>query len=632
MAIKISSIQFYDYRAFFDGANNKYLLNTEDKNLLIYGENGSGKTSMFRGVKDFFYSTTEQVDFIKHNRSVELNAGYIKIKFSDGSEETFSEDGQEIPTKDYVKSVVNLKSFLTYKELLKTYLHDDGDEDFNLFDLLINGLLKDHKLSSLGKLQEAWFKLNNYFLDKEKASVQELLETGEITKEQLDEEIGKIVEKDEILLKTFGDELQNLLDEINKKFVELLKYFEDNLSAELKCNKDQITGRDKLNYYKINCRVTFFNKEIDGYLSTLNEARLSALAITIYLSAILKNPTDTDYKILFLDDIFIGLDMSNRIPLLEIIKNEFKDYQIFITTYDKHWYELAQRYFNSEMPDRWKYVAMYVGKENNAPIKFEKPIIIQIEDSFSTAINYLHHPSKPDYPAAANYFRKYAEEILTEHLPNHETRNVIDDSLIESYRVGKLIETGLHFLKKINADTAHLLKLQQNLPPLLHPLSHYDLSSPVYKGELIEIEGILLKLNKQLTELKNQYKILIPSGRMLKLIFKISSTEKGFYEIFTKEAIYLLKDISGNLSISSGLCHCKCTYVLSNGAEISRHNFSNDDQRAKYFSIENAYDKIFSFISTQSQFNHIPRAALYTEEFEFSDNSVTKTLDKYLIW
>ena len=33
-----------------------------------------------------------------------------------------------------------------------------------------------------------------------------------------------------------------------------------------------------------------------------------------------------DYKFLFLDDIFIGLDTSNRIPLLNILQNEFDEY------------------------------------------------------------------------------------------------------------------------------------------------------------------------------------------------------------------------------------------------------------------------------------------------------------------
>jgi len=46
-------------------------------------------------------------------------------------------------------------------------------------------------------------------------------------------------------------------------------------------------------------------------------------------------------KVLFLDDIFIGLDIANRLPLLSILENEFPEYQVFITSYDKPWFEHA---------------------------------------------------------------------------------------------------------------------------------------------------------------------------------------------------------------------------------------------------------------------------------------------------
>ena len=129
MAIKINTIQFYGYRGFYDGSHDKYLITTENKNLLVYGENGSGKTSLYRGVKDFFYSSVGVVDFVKHSCSSELNEGFVKIRFNDGTEETYSEDGQEVPTKDYIKTATYLNGFLSYKELLKTYLAEEDENE-----------------------------------------------------------------------------------------------------------------------------------------------------------------------------------------------------------------------------------------------------------------------------------------------------------------------------------------------------------------------------------------------------------------------------------------------------------------------------------------------------------------------
>jgi ABC-type uncharacterized transport system ATPase subunit len=50
-----------------------------------------------------------------------------------------------------------------------------------------------------------------------------------------------------------------------------------------------------------------------------------------------RHPQGIAYKILFLDDIFIGLDIANRLPLLNILDEHFPEYQIFLTTYDKPW-------------------------------------------------------------------------------------------------------------------------------------------------------------------------------------------------------------------------------------------------------------------------------------------------------
>ena len=104
---------------------------------------------------------------------------------------------------------------------------------------------------------------------------------------------------------------------------------------------------------------------------------------SIYIAALVNTPQNNlDFKILYLDDIFIGLDMSNRLPLLDILKNFkkpiieqfvdaendnaivervqrvggevqtepesfFKTYQIFISTYDRFWFQVAKNWFEN---------------------------------------------------------------------------------------------------------------------------------------------------------------------------------------------------------------------------------------------------------------------------------------------
>jgi len=56
--MKIQSIEITNYKAFL----GTYLIKVDGKNLFIYGENGSGKSSLYYALKDFFQSSIENID------------------------------------------------------------------------------------------------------------------------------------------------------------------------------------------------------------------------------------------------------------------------------------------------------------------------------------------------------------------------------------------------------------------------------------------------------------------------------------------------------------------------------------------------------------------------------------------
>ena len=89
----------------------------------------------------------------------------------------------------------------------------------------------------------------------------------------------------------------------------------------------------------INLQVSENGNSIDAHNPhfALNEAKLSAIAISIFLGAIIKqSPFSPNLKPLFLDDILIGLDNENRLKLLNLLKEKdvleadkvFKNFQI----------------------------------------------------------------------------------------------------------------------------------------------------------------------------------------------------------------------------------------------------------------------------------------------------------------
>ena len=62
---------------------------------------------------------------------------------------------------------------------------------------------------------------------------------------------------------------------------------------------------------------------------------------------------DKLYQLLLLDDIFIGIDSSNRLPFLRLLSDYFASYQIILLTYDRNWYNLARTYLTGNVSQEW---------------------------------------------------------------------------------------------------------------------------------------------------------------------------------------------------------------------------------------------------------------------------------------
>ena len=211
---------------------------------------------------------------------------------------------------DYISQANLLNTFFSYRELLRTYLMENlrDKEEFRLkFAQLIieNVLAKQRNSVTQVPFINTWI---NLF-------------------------IPRVRYKEENLRK-FTQGLNKELNRINLLLPFLLKHFEKGFEAQLYVTKSEINYQysarmnrwGKYPTFEIDLKVSFFGESTDNdeenHLTVLNEARLSALAISIYLASLINTPQDNfDFKILFLDDIFIGLDMSNRLPLLEILKN-----------------------------------------------------------------------------------------------------------------------------------------------------------------------------------------------------------------------------------------------------------------------------------------------------------------------
>lgn len=160
----------------FKGLYGKYELDLSrnGNNLMLYGENGSGKSSFAKALKLFFQSSEEEIHISDYEnifiKEAEQNTGYIKIIFGEAgnrrSDQPFVLDNSHYKqTEPYIYKANKIKGFLDYKSLLKTHFLDTTE--VNVFDLLVNNLLSDlTNPQTSNTLLSDWRKLSLFVKDR----------------------------------------------------------------------------------------------------------------------------------------------------------------------------------------------------------------------------------------------------------------------------------------------------------------------------------------------------------------------------------------------------------------------------------------------------------------------------------
>lgn len=244
----------------------------------------------------------------------------------------------------------------------------------------------------------------------------------------------------------------------------------------------------------VRIKLKYLDKDIDEPHLFLNEARLSAIAISIYLGMVKRHIQGNPLKVLFLDDIFIGLDIANRLPLMDILKKYFisppaaADYQIFITTYDKPWYEFMKFYLNDDT--KWRTIELYSKRARKG---FEIPVIKPqtganfIQNMIDTAETYFN---AADNKAAGVYLRAAFEFMLKKYCEKKKllVKYVLDSSKLTSddfwkaviqYKLDNTASPGVCNLTNVTETSIeHFRKL------VLNPLSHHDINKYEIRTEI----------------------------------------------------------------------------------------------------------------------------------------------------
>jgi energy-coupling factor transporter ATP-binding protein EcfA2 len=634
MAKKITGVKLDNFRAYHDAYDISLLQGGE--NLLIYGENGSGKSSLYKALHSFFTSSNNAaIPFVK-NRYRPGDEGMVELTFSDydpatgnivaGTALAFG-FGSMVSNNNqpFIQSSSFIKGFLDYTDLLKVYLHSEPQP--NLFELIVLSLLGDHiPVASGGNFRFAgkWKQLQKDLIDNAYTRLdnchKRALADLPVYQTHLESTLNLVFTELNRLLATYFPDLRITLGFVLQSLVFNYPYWKH----------DWYTTADlRLTVSKDGGIIT------GDYSDELNEARLSAISVCLYLASLLVNPTNLDVKVLYLDDVFIGLDAGNRLPILEILRLEFGTYQIFISTYDRHWFELSKRYFDLNKPGSWKSLEIYVGQLTIGNIQTTKPILVVGKSNYEKAIHYLHHRVKPDYPAAANYLRKALEEIVQKYVPKYELADV-ENVQFPDHKLTALLYRTRGFLDKIGLSTVHINNLLALLNTLIHPLSHYEISSPIYKGELQLISNHFESLLAQLTSLNilTDFKCVLEPAIKARITFTVDATTDHFlhYEVVLKEPVILLRHpVSGSI-LSKSSCYVNKLYGFQNGAALPG-GFSPKKEHPdySYLSLKEAWDKTYAFVAANGG-PVFAQSADFIADLEYYDLGTWKKLQLKLVW
>jgi energy-coupling factor transporter ATP-binding protein EcfA2 len=401
--LRIKRLTLTDFRAFPGPAPAHFDL--DGKSLLVYGENGAGKSSIFHALAGFFALKPSRA--LREHKNVFSGLAdadcRVSVEFADGSapvEWTVTSHPVSLRGKSpdpRVTEAALRRACLDYRSLLDTN-YKQGAGPINLFDISVEHLLRDYPVTVSGgsttTLGELWNKVQS-----SKPSQQNIATITRIN--QACVEFNTAFRGAFPVLIPLINELMQLL---GWRDVELKGFNTPGLTY----NKARLKQNRAVDGQQLIPELSFRNHPLQAPQLFLNEARLSALGLAVYLAGRLAcTPTasTTALKLLVLDDVLIGLDHSNRLPVLDVLDAKFADWQVVLLTHDRNWFDLAR----SHLPESaWQSVEVYEGDgASTAPIPIVRPTSNRPARALLDKAKELIQT--PYVEAAANYARQAFE-------------------------------------------------------------------------------------------------------------------------------------------------------------------------------------------------------------------------------
>ncbi len=560
----IKEIEIEGFKAF----PNKFSLEL-GKNLLMYGENGSGKSSIYyalhallqsvykpdKGAKYFRYEDSEEnlINIYKLN-DVKNNGfkPHIKITLDNEHQWELSRDGLSSSPDTADDSELRLlnktSAFINYSYISR-FRSARNSETIDLWNVFIKDILPFYVPTGTDMtLADAYYNL-------------------------VENPYPYRVRRD---IDGFNDNLSKFINEINRNASDIYnKYFKDEDEVDTLIQVKYARDDDEIEnphheefqlsfkkptaksayawrYPKIGLHIEVDNIIIQKPQSFFNEARLTAIALAIRF-ACLQSGKPQEGQFLALDDMLISLDMSNRMKVIRYLLDDMADkYKIYLFTHDKLFFEYL-KHKSKKSSSKWSYGELYMQDSKEPYIRISRTYIEEAD----------HYIKQHKYEIAGNFLRKEAEYFCKRFLPL-KWQYTKEYCLLD---LNGLINNSKKFAEESGiSDTTLFDELDNHRKFILNPASHDSYDIGKYEYEIKQCYNTLLSLSQI------SIRRLLSKGQKVKIELSTVEPETFKFNITLCEDVYLIQ-IAGKPSyVSKGMINFTVNKNGTSSSEIKTDN------------------------------------------------------------
>ncbi len=416
MKSRLHKIEITNFKAF-----RQFTLPLEGRHLLVYGDNGAGKSSLYWSLYTFLQSARKPTlgdagiakyfdpavlqNLLNTHEQTEPNPrpSEIAVTLRDMATKTDTTyrigrdlSGQTIHGTQQQPAILKgdlASDFITYRFFFG-FSHFRNSKELNLWPLFEEEILP-FCVSTGGKVPlESW-----------QAIKSESPNPGAY------KGLAGTYAYDRFIADTqaFAGILPGIVDGIS---AEAQRFYDKHFAADDKAKITLKLGVTKLPSYDFDSRtftkpeikfgIQIPGKNITRPQSFLNEAKLTQLALSVRFAASLVNLHESDLKLLVLDDLLVSLDMSNRMKVVEILLTDaaLANYQKVILTHDLGFFREFRRTIGPSHPD-WSFIRLVGDPKTTITCQSEKTELQKAEE-------HLHGRCLDE---AAICLRKAAEDM-----------------------------------------------------------------------------------------------------------------------------------------------------------------------------------------------------------------------------